>query len=94
MPRLTIVFGLVICIACPLLAIIGIGSMHFMPGCIGGSSGPAAGCILFGLNFNWLVQLGTVCFLGTFFAVPLGVLVILCGAAMQWLDGRSKPKRG
>ncbi len=93
MPRFTIILGLMICLALPLLAVIGIGSMQFMPGCIGGSSGPASGCTLFGLNLNWLVQLGTICFVGSFFALPLGLLIVLCGVVMHLLSGRSNQRR-
>lgn len=52
--------------------------MALMPGCTGGSSGPASGCYLFGVvNLNWLVQLGTFAFVGSFLTVPAGVLVFV-----------------
>ena len=51
--------------------------MALMPGCTGGSSGPATGCYLFGaINLNWLVQLGTVALVGSFLTVPAGLLVL------------------
>jgi hypothetical protein len=74
--------GLLLCIVLPIVAFVGVGSMALMPGCAGGgSSGPASGCYLFGaVNLNWLVDLGTIAFVGSFIAVPAGVLVILVAA--------------
>lgn len=70
--------GILLCLVLPAIAFIGIGSMSFMPTCTGGSSGPASGCYLFGtINLNWLVQLGTFAFVGSFLTVPVGVVVLL-----------------
>lgn len=70
--------GLLLLIGFPILAFVGLGSMALMPGCTGGSSGPAAGCYLLGaINLNWLVQLGTVAFVGSFITVPVGFLVFV-----------------
>lgn len=70
--------GLLLLIGFPILAFVGLGSMALMPGCTGGSSGPASGCYLFGaINLNWLVQLGTVAFVGSFITVPVGFLVFV-----------------
>lgn len=55
--------------------------MGLIPGCTGGSGGPASGCYLFGsIDLNWLAQLGVVAFVGSFFTVPAGVLIF--GVAM------------
>lgn len=64
--------------------------MALMPGCTGGSSGPASGCYLFGVvNLNWLVQLGTFAFVGSFFAVPAGVLVFVVLAIISAFSRKS-----
>lgn len=77
-------FGLLLCSVLPIVAFVGVGSMALMPGCTGGSSGPASGCYMFGVvNLNWLVQLGTIAFVGSFIAVPAGVLVILMTAILS-----------
>lgn len=71
----------VLCIGVPALAFVGVGAMGLMPGCTGGSSGPASGCYLFGsIDLNWLVQVGIVATVCSFITVPAGVLIF--GVAM------------
>lgn len=83
MLRVLLWIGLLLCLGLPLLAFVGVGSMALMPGCTGGSSGPASGCYLFGfINLNWFVQLGTVAFVGSFLTVPAGVLVLVISAVV------------
>jgi hypothetical protein len=53
---------------------------QLMPGCVlGGSGGPAYGCTLIGVSFNWLISWATPMFVISFFTVPIGVLI--AGAA-------------
>ena len=64
--------------------------MALMPGCTGGSSGPAAGCYLLGaVNLNWLVQLGTLAFVASFITVPVGVLVFILAGIVSAFTGQS-----
>jgi hypothetical protein len=93
MPRKVVIAGLVFTVACPLVAAVGLWLSQFMPGCTGGSSGPAAGCYLHGVNFNWFVHLATLAFLGSFFAVPLGLVVTLIGTVMLLLANRKARQR-
>lgn len=59
----------------PLLFVLLAAFSQLMPGCsLGGSGGPAYGCSLFGIGFNWLVGLATPAFVISFFTVPLGVI--------------------
>jgi len=88
MPRRIVIAGLLIGLVCPAIAAAGLWSMHFTPGCTGGSSGPASGCYLVGVNFNWFVQLATLAFLASFFTAPVGALVTLCGVVMLLLNAR------
>lgn len=93
MARRVIVGGLLLSLVFPAIAAVGVWSMPFMPGCTGGSSGPAAGCYLAGISFNWLVQLATVALLASFFTVPLGLLVALCGVSTLFLHARKERRR-
>lgn len=53
---------------------------QLMPGCvIGGSGGPAYGCTLGGVGFNWLITWATPMFVISFFTVPIGVLIAGAG---------------
>jgi hypothetical protein len=84
-------FGLLLVGVLPIVAFVGVGSMALMPGCTGGSSGTASGCYLFGVvNLNWLVQLGTIAFVGSFITVPIGVVVILVA---EFFSGSGSGKR-
>ena len=54
---------------------------QLMPGCvIGGSGGPAYGCMLVGVNFNWLITWATPMFVISFFSVPIGLVIAGAGA--------------
>jgi len=93
MPRRIVIAGLLITLVCPAIAAVGLWSTHFMPGCTGGSSGPASGCFLAGVSFNWLVQLSTLAFLASFVTVPVGALITLCGVATLLLKARKQRQR-
>src|SRR4051812_31603146 len=91
--RLFIV-GVAVAVFFPLVSIIGFAA-HSLMGCSGGgSSGPVGGCHLLGLEFNFPANLATPAFLASFFAVPLGVLLCVCGllamAVSAWRR-RSRP---
>ena len=80
--------GLIIAGFCPaifvLLALLSI----LIPGCvIGGSGGPAFGCHILGISFDWLITWATPAFVFSFFTVPIGVLVTL--VASFWPNGSS-----
>lgn len=77
---------MVLCLVLPGIAVVGIGLMGLMPGCTGGSSGPASGCYLSGLDLNWLVQLSVVSFVGSFIVVPIGVLFVVLSAVVRALS--------
>lgn len=56
-----------------------------IPGCsLGGSGGPAFGCKVLSISFNWLIGFATPAFVISFFTVPIGLLILLIGAI--WLD--------
>ena len=82
MRRLVFITGLLLLLVSPLIATVGLGLSQLMPGCTGGSSGPASGCNLIGVNLDWFIQLATLAFLASFFSVPLGVAAILGGLLM------------
>jgi hypothetical protein len=90
MGRNTVIFGLVLALICPVVSGLGLALSSFMPGCTGGDSGPAAGCILHGVNLNWLIQISILAFMGGFFLVPAGVLVIVIGTLIQFVEAKSR----
>jgi hypothetical protein len=90
MHRVLLWIVVLLCLGFPILAFVGVGSMALMPGCTGGSSGPASGCYLFGIiNLNWLVQLGTVAFVGSFLTVPAGFLVLIVSSVVSAFTRRA-----
>ena len=93
MLRRIVIAGLLVALVCPAIAAVGLWSTHFMPSCTGGSSGPASGCLLAGVSFNWLVQLSTPAFLASFVTVPVGALIALCGVATLLLRARKHRQR-
>jgi hypothetical protein len=63
----------------PAIAAIGFAA-HAAMGCSGGgSSGPVVGCHLFGGEFNLIASLATPAFVACFFAIPIGVVICVCG---------------
>lgn len=73
----------------PVLALIGLGGGELL-GCKGGgSSGPSSGC--FGMS--WIADVGLFAFLGSFFAVPIGVVILVCGLIARWFESRRAPGR-
>lgn len=81
--RIVLAGGLLI-VLLPLLAILGIGGGDLL-GCEGGgSSGRSHGCS----GMSWIADLGLLAFLGSFFAVPIGVLLLICGLIVRWFESR------
>jgi hypothetical protein len=71
--------GLFTALVCPVIVVTGFSLWFLMPHCTAGSSGPADGCTLLGLNLNWFMNLVVLAFLGAFFLVPLGVVIVFVG---------------
>ncbi len=82
--------SLIIILLCPLIFGIGAGLSYFMPQCTWAASAPAGGCILLGINLNWLITLATIAFVGSFFAVPFGVVVNIIGIAVKSHEDKAK----
>ncbi|MEJ7807745.1 MAG: hypothetical protein WKG03_17730 [Telluria sp.] len=77
----------------PVVALLGLGASDLL-GCKGGgSSGPSHGCQLIGIGMNWFVDLGLVAFLGAFFAVPAGLVVVMCGLIVRRFESHRRPRR-
>jgi hypothetical protein len=94
MQRVLLWIGLLLLAGFPIAAFVGVGSMALMPGCTGGSSGPASGCYLLGvINLNWLVQLGTIAFVASFFTVPISVLIFVLLGLVSLFTRRSEGNR-
>jgi hypothetical protein len=74
MARKLFILFVVIALACPLVFGIGLLLSIFMPNCTWAASAPAGGCFLLGLNLNWFITLSTVAFVGSFIAVPIGIV--------------------
>ncbi len=71
--------GLFIALCCPFVLLVAGLLWPLMPGCQAGSIGPASGCVLLGVNLNWLMNLFVLAFLGAFFLVPLGLVIYALG---------------
>jgi hypothetical protein len=50
-----------------------------MPQCQAGSSGPAAGCSLLGINLNWFMNFFVIAFMGVFLLSPVGLVIYFIG---------------
>jgi hypothetical protein len=73
--------GLLIAGIFPLVFLLLAGLSSLIPGCtIGGSGGPAFGCQVLGVGFDWLITWATPAFVFSIFTVPIGLLVALVGA--------------
>lgn len=73
----------------PVLALVGLGGGELL-GCKGGgSSGPSYGC----LGMSWIADMGLLAFLGSFFAVPIGVIILICGLIARWFESLPAPGR-
>lgn len=77
--RRTTIAALIVGLSCPLSFGIGLALSVFMPNCEWAASAPAGGCFLFGINLNWLITVSTVAFVGSFFSIPLGLLIAFIG---------------
>lgn len=77
----TVIAGLIVAVAGPLIfGVLALLSL-LMPECVlGGSGGPAYGCKLVGISFNWLISWATPVFVLSFFTVPAGLLIATGGA--------------
>lgn len=76
--------GVFIAVSCPLVFGVLTGLSLLIPGCvIGGSGGPAFGCQVLGISFNWLISWATPAFVFSFFSIPIGVLVGVVGSFLQ-----------
>jgi hypothetical protein len=79
-----VLVGVLVIVLPPLLALVGLGGGELL-GCKGGgSSGPSYGC--FGMS--WIADVGLLAFMGSFFLVPIGVLILICGLIVRWLESR------
>ena len=83
--RSVVRFGLFTLLICPAVMLVGAVLWPLMPSCRGGSNA-ITGCILFGVNLNWLYDLFILAFLGAFFLVPLGILILVVGAVFYIRD--------
>lgn len=79
MGRSMLITALAIAAVFPLIFGIGYGLSFFMPECQWAASAPAGGCVLLGVNLNWLITFSTVAFVGSFFSVPIGFAVAIVG---------------
>jgi hypothetical protein len=78
----------------PILTVIGLCT-HALMGCSGGgSSGPVAGCHIFGFEFNLIAAIGTPAFVASFFSVPLGIFLILVGGFVSTFSNDSSKEQG
>ncbi len=82
--------SLIIMLVCPLIFGIGAGLSYFMPQCTWAASAPAGGCILLGINLNWLITLATIAFIGSFFAIPIGLVIKIIGTAVSSREDKAK----
>ncbi len=85
--RKTMFVGLVVALICPAVMVVGMKLWSHMPRCQAGDTGSASGCILAGINLNWLIDLTVLALPGAFLFVPLGVLLAIVGAVrFIWED--------
>ena len=76
MPLKVVIVGVVIAALGPMTFGALLLFAQSMPGCnIGGSGGPAGGCSLWGVSFDWLISWVTPFFVISFFTVPIGLLI-------------------
>jgi hypothetical protein len=89
MAKTVIKVGLVVAGIFPSIFIVLVGLSALMPGCsLGGSGGPAFGCKLLGISFDWLIGWATPAFVISFFTVPIGLLTFLIGACLPGKSSR------
>ena len=72
--------GLFVTLLCPAVLFFGLVLGSLMPNCGAVYSGPANGCVLLGINLNWLINLSLLSYVGAFFLVPIGLFIMLIGA--------------
>jgi hypothetical protein len=91
MGKWTMISGGIIGAICPIAFSLGLLLWLLMPDCKIGSGGPAYGCILLGLDISGpMGLLVTSGFLGSFFLVPLGIMVFVVGGVIAIFS----PERG
>ena len=91
--RRTTVAALMVGLSCPLLFGIGLALSVFMPSCQWAASAPAGGCFLFGINFNGLITVSTIAFVGSFFSIPLGLVIAFIGSLVGNDQSKSEHAR-
>jgi hypothetical protein len=93
MGRFLVFSGLFSALICPLMFGVGMTLWRFMPNCKVGSGGPASDCILFGMNIGWLMDLTvTLGFLGSFFMVPIGIILFVLGVVISAYNSRESTR--
>lgn len=98
MPLKVVIAGVVVAALCPMTFGALLLFAQSMPGCnIGGSGGPAGGCSLWGVSFNWLISWVTPLFVISFFTVPIGVLIagvgFIAGIVNSFRSKSEEPNR-
>lgn len=85
-PKL-VICGLVVALLFPFIFIFGMVA-HSAMGCTGGgSSGPVAGCHVLGVELNFIAAMATPAFVASFFAIPLGIVLVIIGAITSAFSG-------
>lgn len=85
-------FALILIFTLPSICFIGLLLSSQMPNCVGGSSGPASGCIFLGINLNWFMQLNTFAWIGSIFTVPIGLAILLIYSGVDFFKRDSAKK--
>jgi hypothetical protein len=78
----------------PILTVLGLGAHALMECSGGGSSGPVAGCHIFGFEFNLIAAIGTPAFVASFLSVPLGSVLIAIGLVVSAFSNDSPKEEG
>ena len=87
------VTGLILAVIGPAVTVCGL-TAHQLMGCSGGgSSGPASGCHIFGIEFNFFAALAMPAFVISFFSVPLGLLLCILGAISNAFSSSRPPSK-
>ena len=89
MRRITVA-ALVVAFSCPLMFGLGLALSEFMPSCQWAASAPAGGCLLFGIDLNWLITASTIAFVGSFFSIPLGLAIAIIAVIVGRAQSRTE----
>jgi hypothetical protein len=63
---------------------------HFIPHCSQEPGTTHTGCILFGIDLKWVAGLTTLTLIGSFFAVPIGLIALLFSQVVGFFEGKTK----